>query len=108
MAELKNNIDEIKRQFLEACENAINEIGITGTAELQSNAPVKNGTLRRSLTFKKANTESKYKITFGSSLDYATYTEFRNKSKGWMRNTMNGLSSDAKDILIKHLGKVGK
>ena len=53
MAELINNIDEIKRQFLEACENAINEIGITGTAELQSNSPVKEGFLRRSLTFKK-------------------------------------------------------
>lgn len=108
MAELINNIDEIKRQFLEACENAINEIGIIGTAELQSNSPVKEGFLRRSLTFKKANTSSKYIITFGSSLDYALYTEFRNKSKGWMRGTMRGFSSEAQEILKKHLRKVGK
>ncbi|SCI99999.1 Uncharacterised protein [uncultured Clostridium sp.] len=105
---LQSNIEIIKKQILKACGDAMDEIGITGTAELQSNAPVRNGTLRRSITFKKANSESKYSITFGSSLDYATYTEFRNKSKGWMRNTMNGLSTDARDIIIKHLGKVGK
>lgn len=105
---LQSNIDIIKKQILKACEDAMDEIGITGTAELQSNAPVKEGTLRRSITFKKANSESKYKITFGSAIDYAPCTEFRNKSKGWMRSTMNGLSRDAKDILIKHLGKVGK
>lgn len=105
---LQSNIDTIKKQILKACGDAMDEIGITGTAELQSNAPVRNGTLRRSITFKKANSESKYSITFGSSLDYAPYTEFRNKSKRWMRNTMNGLSSDARDIIIKHLGKVGK
>ena len=108
MAELINNIDEIKRQFLEACENAINEIGITGTAELQSNSPVKEGFLRRSLTFKKANTSSKCNITFGSSIEYAPYTEFRGKSKGWMRGTMQGLSSESIEILKKHLRKVGK
>lgn len=108
MAELINNIDQIKRQFLEVCENAMNEIGITGTAELQSNSPVLKGFLRRSLTFKKANTSSKYIITFGSSLDYAPYTEFRNKSKGWMRGTMRGVSSEAQEILKKHLRKVGK
>ena len=105
---LQSNIEIIKKQILKACGDAMDEIGITGTAELQSNAPVKKGTLRRSITFKKADSESKYKITLGSSLDYATYTEFRNKSKGWMRNTINGLSTNAKDILIKHLGKVGK
>ncbi len=105
---LQSNIEIIKKQILKACGDAMDEIGITGTAELQSNAPVKKGTLRRSITFKKADSESKYKITLGSSLDYAHYTEFRNKSKGWMRSTMNGFSSDAKDILIKHLGKVGK
>lgn len=105
---LQSNIEIIKKQTLKACGDAMDEIGITGTAELQSNAPVRNGTLRRSITFKKANSESKYSITFGSSLDYAPYTEFRNKSKRWMRNTMNGLSSDARDIIIKHLGKVGK
>lgn len=108
MAELINNIDEIKRQFLEACENGMNEIGITGTAELQSNSPVLKGFLRRSLTFKKANKSSKYNVTFGSSLDYAPYTEFRNKSKGWMRGTMRGFSSEAQEILKKHLRKVGK
>lgn len=108
MAELINNIDEIKRQFLETCENAMNEIGITGTAELQSNSPVLKGFLRRSLTFKKANTSSKYGITFGSPLEYAPYTEFRGKSKGWMRGTMNGLPSRAIKILEKHLRKVGK
>lgn len=108
MAELINNIDEIKRQFLEACENGMNEIGITGTAELQSNSPVLKGFLRRSLTFKKANKSSKYNVTFGSSLDYAPYTEFRNKSKGWMRGTMRGFGSEAMEILKKHLRKVGK
>lgn len=108
MAELINNVDKIKRQFLETCENAMNEIGITGTAELQSNSPVLKGFLRRSLTFKKANTSSKYSIIFGSSIDYAPYTEFRGKSKGWMRGSMRGFSSEAQEILKKHLRKVGK
>ena len=108
MAELTNNIDEIKRQFLESCENAVNEIEITGTAKLQSNSPVLKGFLRRSLTFKRVNTSNRYSITFGSSLDYAPYTEFRGKSKGWMRRTMRGLSSEAQEILKKHLRKVGK
>lgn len=108
MAELINNVDKIKRQFLESCESAMNEIGITGTAELQSNSPVRYGFLRRSITFKKANTSNRYSITFGSSLDYAIYTEFRNKSKGWMRGTMNGFPSRAIKILEKHLRKVGK
>lgn len=108
MAELINNIDKIKRQFLEACESGMNEIGITGTAELQSNSPVLYGFLRRSLTFKKATISNKYSVTFGSSLEYAPYTEFRGKSKGWMRGTMRGLSYEAQEILKKHLRKVGK
>ena len=105
---LQSNIEIIKKQILKACGDAMDEIGITGTAELQSNAPVKKGTLRRSITFKKADSESKYKITLGSSLDYAPYTEFRNKSKGWMRGTMRGFSSESIEILKKHLRKVGK
>ena len=60
---LQSNIEIIKKQILKACGDAMDEIGITGTAELQSNAPVKKGTLRRSITFKKADSESKYKIT---------------------------------------------
>lgn len=105
---LQSNIEIIKKQIFKVCDDTMNEISVTGVAELQSNSPVKEGVLRRSLTFKRADTSIKYKITFGSAIDYATYTEFRNKSKGWMRNTMNGLSTNAKDILIKHLGKVGK
>ncbi|WP_303188423.1 HK97 gp10 family phage protein [uncultured Clostridium sp.] len=108
MAELINNTDLIMKKIQEACENAMNEIGITGTAELQSNAPVRYGFLRRSITFKKANTSSKCNITFGSSIEYAPYTEFRGKSKGWMRGTMQGLSSESIEILKKHLRKVGK
>ena len=105
---LQSNIEIIKKQMLKVCDDAMNEISVTGVAELQSNSPVKEGVLRRSLTFKRADTSFKYKITFGSAIDYAPYTEFRNKSRGWMRNTMNGLSSDAIFILIKYLRKVGK
>lgn len=108
MAELISNIDKIKKQISEVVEDATNEIGINGTAELQSNSPVRYGFLRRSITFKKANSESKYKITFGSAMEYAPYTEFRGKSKGWMKGTMRGLSSEAIEILKKHLRKVGK
>lgn len=105
---LINNIDLIKKQLLQAVENAMEEIGVTGVAELQSNSPVKEGILKRSITFKKAKSSYKYTVTYGSAIDYAPYTEFRNKSKGWMRTTMNSFSSDAMQILTKHLGKVGK
>lgn len=106
---LKSNVEFIKKQIIEAIENASREIGITGTAELQSNAPVDKGLLKKSLTFKKAKEGTKYTITFGSSIAYAPHTEFRNKtSKGWMRQTMNGLSSEAIAIITKHLRKVGK
>lgn len=105
---LTNNTELIKKQFLQAVEDAINETSVTGVAELQSNSPVLSGTLRRSITSKNDINGNKYKITFGSAIDYSIYTEFRNKSKGWMRRTMNGLSSEAKSILEKHLRKVGK
>lgn len=116
---LVDNTQLFKTLISKAIEDASNEIGITGVAELQANCPVGNyprssgrtgGTLRRSLTFKKANRKDKYVITFGSPIDYAPYTELRPnvKTKGWMRNTMRDFTSDVKLILIKHLNKVGR
>lgn len=102
---LENNINDIKSKLQSAIESAVREIEITGVAELQSNAPVDSGALKRSIVFNNENNGDKYTINFGSPLEYAPYTEFRNStSKGWMRDTLNEL--DAENILIKHLKEV--
>lgn len=111
---LVNNIDLIKMKFEQAIKDAVKEIEITGVADLQANAPVgvypsgsgrTGGALRRSITSENEDNGNKVIITFGSDLEYAPYTEFRNStSKGWMRDTLNKL--EAKEILEKHLKEV--
>lgn len=99
---LKSNIEAMKKSIESHIESAVREIEVTGVVDLQANAPVLSGALRRSLAFKTKKGDSNYTITFGSMLKYAPYTEFRNgTSKGWMRETLNEL--DAEKILIKHL-----
>ncbi|WP_040194289.1 HK97 gp10 family phage protein [Clostridium culturomicium] len=99
---LENNINDIKSKLQSAIEEAVREIEISGVADLQANAPVDTGALKRAIAFKTEKGDDKYVITFGSMLKYAPYTEFRNStSKGWMRDTLNEL--DAENILIKHL-----
>lgn len=116
---LEDNTQLFKQMITQSLEDASNEIGITGVAELQSNCPVgvypqgsgrTGGTLRRSLTFKKSKSSNKYTITFGTNIPYAPYTELRPnvKTKGWMRNTMKDFTSDAQLILTKHLSRVGR
>ena len=101
---LENNINDIKSKLQSAIESAVKEIEISGVADLQSNAPVDTGALKRSIVFNHENNGDKYTINFGSPLEYAPYTEFRNSSKGWMRDTLNGL--DVNSILEKHLKEV--
>ena len=49
----KSNIPKIKIQIDEVTEDALDEIGGTLLANMQSITPVKTGTLKRSLTLKK-------------------------------------------------------
>ena len=99
---LKSNIDGVMKGIENHIEAAVREIEVTGVVDLQANAPVDTGALKRAIAFKTEKSNDKYVITFGSMLKYAPYTEFRNStSKGWMRDTLNEL--DAENILTKHL-----
>ena len=104
MSKLQNNISTLKKAINNSLDTALEEIGVSGVADLQANAPVKTGNLRRSLTFKKANSKGVYTITLGTKISYAPATEFRNKSKGWFRDTLRSL--EVEKILRSHLGGV--
>lgn len=100
---LKSNVKQAKSDIENEILSAIEEIGITGVAELQSNAPVLSGDLKKSITYESEKVGTTYKITFGvpEYIKYAIYTEFRNKTKGWFKNTLRALNP--MEILEKHL-----
>lgn len=100
---LKNNIKQAKSDIESEILSAVEEIGVTGVAELQSNAPVLSGDLKKSITYESEKVGTTYKVTFGipDFIKYAVYTEFRNKTKGWFKNTLRDLNS--LEILEKHL-----
>lgn len=100
----KSNIPRIKSSILEALEDASQEIGVTELANMQSGTPVKTGTLKRSLTFRKAKNDKAYSITWGSNVVYATKVEFENKS--YLRSTLRSGTKEMEDILRKHLGGI--
>ncbi|RKI45768.1 HK97 gp10 family phage protein [Clostridium paraputrificum] len=100
----KSNIPKIKIQIDEVTEDALDEIGGTLLANMQSITPVKTGTLKRSLTFKKAKSDKTCSITWGSNIAYAAKVEFENKS--FLRSTLRGCESEVIDIIKRHLGGI--
>lgn len=100
----KSNIPKIKIQVDEVTESALDEVAITLLANMQSITPVKTGTLKRSLTFKKAKSDKTCSITWGSNVVYAAKVEFENKS--YLRSTLRSGTKEMEDILRKHLGGI--
>ena len=78
---ITNNIQKIIKTLKAKGEDYSNELGVTGVAKIQSNTPVDTGTLKRSITFKAAKKGTKYSITYGTSVDYSIYVEFKGKSQ---------------------------
>lgn len=100
-----NNIRKIMQRLENTLDDATSEIGVTITACIQNNTPVKTGNLKRSIAFAKAKEGKTYNIRFGSDLFYATKVEFENKS--YLRYTLRNEEGQIKEILLKNLKKVG-
>lgn len=102
-----NNISKVINNLGKSVEKSLDDIGITGVATIQTNTPVKTSTLKKSWTFKKANSGKKYSITFGTSINYAMYVEFKpNKSQGFFRRAMGDVQEDAKNIIKRNLSQI--
>lgn len=105
MAKLEDNSKEKLTSIEQALLEALNEIGITEVASIQSNTPVKTGNLRRSINYLKP-TKDKHilKVSMGSNVVYAAKVEFENKS--YLRSTLKADTKEIEATLIKHLGGV--
>lgn len=102
---LVDNTDEILNKLENAVRNALNEIGIVGTAEVKSNAPVDTGKLKRSYTYKTDDN----KVEIGTALDYAEYVEFKPSNKGGrphFRSSLESQKNEFQKILEQNLGGI--
>lgn len=107
MARLEDNSKEKLASIEQALLEALNEIGITEVASIQSNTPVKTGNLRRSINYLKPTKDRHIlKIFMGSDVVYATKVEFENKS--YLRATLKADTKEIQNVLIKHLRSVNK
>lgn len=102
MARLEDNSKEKLDSIEQALLEALNEVGITEVASIQSNTPVKTGNLRRSINYLKP-TKDKHilKISMGSNVVYAAKVEFENKS--YLRATLKADTKEIEGIIIKRL-----
>ena len=102
MARLEDNSKEKLTSIEQALLEALNEIGITEVASIQSNTPVKTGNLRRSINYLKP-TKDKHilKVSMGSNVVYAAKVEFENKS--YLRATLKADTKEIEGIIIKRL-----
>ena len=102
MAKLEDNSKEKLTSIEQALLEALNEIGITEVASIQSNTPVKTGNLRRSINYLKP-TKDKHilKVSMGSNVIYAAKVEFENKS--YLRASLKADTKEIEGIIIKRL-----
>lgn len=102
MARLEDNSKEKLTSIEQALLEALNEVGITEVASIQSNTPVKTGNLRRSIDYLKP-TKYKHilKVSMGTNVIYATKVEFENKS--YLRATLKADVKEIEGIIIKRL-----
>jgi HK97 gp10 family phage protein len=70
----KSNLNNVLDSYKEAKKEALNNIGILGTAEAQLRATVLTGNMRRSTTFDILN-ENEVDIGTTSEAPYAVYVE---------------------------------
>ena len=102
MARLEDNSKEKLTSIEQALVEALNEVGITEVASIQSNTPVRTGNLRRSINYLKP-TKDKHilKVSMGSNVVYAAKVEFENKS--YLRATLKADTKEIEGIIIKRL-----
>lgn len=101
----EDNTDAIIEKLKKAVEEALKEIGITGVAAIQSNAPVDTGKLRKSYTYETTN----FTVTIGTNLDYSIYVEYKPTNRGGrphFRKTIESEKANFMAILNKKLGGI--
>lgn len=102
-----NNIKTVIKNLQKGVENSLEQVGVSGVANIQSNTPVDTGTLKRSITFKKAIKGKKYKVTFGSALNYSIIVEFKpSRIQGFFRNTLAEFKDEAKEIIERNISRL--
>ena len=102
-----NNIKKIIKEMQKGVENSLEQVGVTGVANIQSNTPVDSGSLKRSMTFKKATQGKKYKVTFGSALDYSIIVEFKpSRVQGFFRSALSDFRTEAKKIIERNISQL--
>ena len=102
-----NNIKTIIKNLQKGVENSLEQVGVAGVANIQSNTPVDSGALKRSMTFKKATQGKKYKVVFGSALDYSIIVEFKpSKVQGFFRNSLSDFRGEAKQIIERNISRL--
>lgn len=102
MARLEDNSKEKFSSIEQALLEALNEIGITEVASIQSNTPVKTGNLRRSINYLRPVADNHIvRLSIGSNVVYATKVEFENKS--YLRATLKADTKEIEGIIIKRL-----
>lgn len=107
---LIKNFNAAKQQLGAACMAACEEMGKTGTGQIQAIAPVLTGNLRRSYGYKIENQGKVYVIMFGTNVDYAIYVEMKPESRGGRPHLRKAIESEINEfqsILVKHLGGIG-
>lgn len=102
-----NNMKKKIKQLESAVENSLEEIGVKGVAEIQANTPVDTGTLKGDWTFEKDKKNKKYRVTFGNTIDYSIYVEFKpGRSQGFFRKTLVGFKGEAKEIIERNISRL--
>ena len=102
-----NNIKTIIKNLQKGVENSLEQVGVAGVANIQSNTPVDTGALKRSITFKKATQGKKYKVVFGSALDYSIIVEFKpSRVQGFFRNSLSDFRGEAKQTIERNISRL--
>lgn len=100
--ELIDNTNLVMELLKDSVRNALKDMGVVSVAEIQSNAPVDTGKLRRSYTF----VTDDFECIIGTDIDYSIYVELKPINRGGVphfRKSLESLVGEFNSILSKHL-----
>lgn len=102
-----NNVNMIKGQFENLYNKSSKEIGKEGTTRIKAVTPVKTGKLKKNMTFEsKKISNSKFRIIFGNSIEYAAIVNLKGKHRGFFNNALEKFTPDAERIVLKEIKKI--
>ncbi len=100
--ELIDNTNLVMELLKDSVRNALKDMGVVSVAEIQSNAPVDTGILRKSYTF----ITNDFECIVGTDIDYSIYVELKPINRGGrphFRKSLESLVGEFNSILSKHL-----